>query len=319
MKKVEQIKSLSVVVVLVMGCLSLEPGDTSSSMSQEAKDHADEDYPIDTEEIMEETEEMEEEFLTEDLFPIWTAPEQYRQEIRLSWGKQSLTVKRFVSGKRIRSEILDKQRQTVWLEPTDPLGSAYQIVEGESLAIVLPPGNSEYVFTSRQLGAGIEGYPIEYLGEDTISGKQTLEYRITSAEGVVFAWFDLQSGAPLRMETEHNGVPYIIVWKNLHIKAQPDDLFEVPESFAAGKHEFSATPEDDRFSKAIVGQLSEEEAARIDGGSPDPVWQQVFHASAEETARAHGHPFGGLLGPVAGEYVPGWMGAVLAGKTGEQK
>lgn len=318
--KVEQIGPLSIAAVFVLGIMFAGTGSIDGSVYQESEELETEEYqneedPIDTEEMMDET---EEDLMTEDLLPIWTAPRQYRVEIQLSWGGQSLTVRRFVSANRIRSEVLGEDRQSVWLESGDARGSLYQVMDSESLAIVHTLSDPACAFGSRQLGSRTDGYPIEYLGEDTIAGKRALEYRIANSEGVVMAWFDIQSGAPLRMETERDGVPFVITWRSLNVKAQPDDLFAVPEGFTVREHEPSAAPEDNRAGMAIVGRLSDEDAATIDGGSPDPDWGLVFHAPDEDTAQAYSHAFGGLLGSIAGAYLPGWLGAVLAGTLGGQ-
>jgi hypothetical protein len=317
-----QYSMIAAAVFFIVGGQSLDVSRLDPMSAQEedeplAEDALNQDIQIDPDEI-EEGEAAEDDIETVELLPVWVAPGEYRLHLQISFGKKSVSVRRFVSGKRIRSEIESGNSRTVLIELGDPQGTAHELSPADRTARRLVAGRSLRALDSRELGSDLDGWSVEYLGGDMTAGKRSLRYRIESTRAPVFAWFDVRTGFPLRMETDEDGLTYVIEWSSLVTNRQPDDLFEVPEDYTIG--ELDVTPAARNVSEsAVIGQLSEEQVADLESKGPDPMWESVFRAPLTRTEPGGSDPFGGSLGLIAGEYVPGWLGAILAGSTRHYK
>jgi len=152
--------------------------------------------------------------------PAWRPPAEYRQDMVMTNGDQTMAMRRFCKGDQIRTEMAFQDEQMVMIEKG---GESYEIMPSHKMMMKMPAHAPQL--------ADSAGPPpdvkIEPLGPEKLGGRDALKYRVTSQGQTGLAWFDAASGAPIRMET--NGAS--IEWANFAAGKQADELFELPKDY----------------------------------------------------------------------------------------
>lgn len=264
--------------------------------------------------------------------PAWTPPETYSVDMVMQGGGETFTMKRFISGERVRTEIAADGQNIVMIELGDEAGTNYTLMPGEKRAMKMSRAKMMEAASGMapEAAAKDEGAPpdakIEPLGDDTINGVAAKKYRITSDGGTVLAWFDAATSAPLRMASKVEGKDSVIEWKNLNVAPQPAKLYEIPKGF-------EVTDMDEMMAKmksmkggpgmggmgaldGLAGMAGLPSAGGMGGGlsgMAQGAGQSFGSEMGSSLGGTLGASFGGPLGSMAGSYlggkVGGWLGA----------
>lgn len=230
--------------------------------------------------------------------PVWKPPVSYKVDLVMSAKGQTFVMKRCVDGGRVRSEIEAEGQSMVMIELGDEKGTSYSLVPKEKMAIkqsapaITAPARADSIAPA--------DVTIEFLGEEKRDGTTARKYRITGGEGVVDAWFDAASGAPLRMESPGDEKT-VIEWKNLEVGPQPGKLFEIPK-------DYRTIDMDAMMAKA------REAMGKVEGmeGMPGITGGMMGVPTGAGVGASLGAAFGGALGATAGPYLGGQVGGWVA-------
>ena len=187
--------------------------------------------------------------------PDWHEPDAYSVDLVVTGDGQTFTMERAVDHGRMRSHIsMDNEHEMVLLELPDEKGTTYTLMPAQKMA--LKQTAEDTAAMTAEAGGAAEraesaepaephGRPgaaaaasappadvkIELLGTEEIDGKSARKYRVTSPDGSGLAWFDAQTNAPMRMESEVEGKKGVLEWKNWKVGPQKAELFEVPKDY----------------------------------------------------------------------------------------
>lgn len=248
--------------------------------------------------------------------PMWKAPASYSVDMVMSAAGQTHTMKRFIGGDRIRTEMKAEGNEVVMIELGDEAGTTYTIVPKQKKAMKMsrtsmPAVEADDVAEETGEPADVK---IEYLGEEKLEGATARKYRFSADEGALLAWFDAGSSAPLRMETTAEGEKAVVEWKNLKAGDQPDKLFEVPKGYEIiDMDEMMA-----KMNAMGVGQG----AAGAMGGMTKNMGRTMMQGMGAGMGAGYGsnlgQALGGTLGEVAGRYIGGQVGGWVGGEAAEK-
>jgi outer membrane lipoprotein-sorting protein len=247
--------------------------------------------------------------------PAYNPPAAYSEDLVITTGDQTMTMKRFVDGSKMRTDMNAQGQDFSMIELGDAAGTMYNIVPKQKQAIKM---------TSRGMMEGMPkaagkpdttetetppppGYKVEYLGEETVDGRATKKFRMTTDEGSALGWFDAANGAPVRMEGTSDGKKAVMEWKNFKAAAQPASVFEVPKGYEvvdmdAMREQMKGMPGMGNMMKNMAGGM----AGGMMGGMGQNMGAQL------------GGAVGGPLGAMAGGFLGGRVGSEMGRKAAEK-
>ncbi len=174
--------------------------------------------------------------------PHYVQPRQYSVDlvIRGADGKD-MVMHRSVDEGRVRTDIDAEGQQIAMIELGDEKGTTLTLMPKEkrgmkqSREALEALGQQAKPATATAVDAVAdprrpEG-KIEDLGEETLDGHVARKLRMSSEEGSALGWFDKETGAPLKMESEVEGKQASIAWKNMKPGPQPAALFVEPKGY----------------------------------------------------------------------------------------
>jgi hypothetical protein len=288
--------------------------------------------------------------------PDWHEPDAYSVDLVMSGDGQTFTMERAVDHGRMRSHIaMDKEHEMVLLELPDEKETTYTLMPSQKMALkqtaedtasmmAQAGGAAEHAepaeSRARPDAAAAQGAPpadvkIELLGTDEIDGKSARKYRVTSPEGSGLAWFDAQSNAPVRMESEVEGKKGVIEWKNWKVGPQKAELFEVPKDYnvqdVGAMMQMMKGMSGRQFSGLAQGSPGGGMPGGVPGGMPaglpgglpgmpggmgmGGMGQRMGSQFGAQFGSTLGASFGGPLGAMAGHYIGGKVGGFLGKKA----
>jgi hypothetical protein len=250
--------------------------------------------------------------------PRYNPPAAYSEDMVITTGGRSITMKRFIDGTKMRTDMNAGGQDLSMIELGDADGTMYNLIPKDKRAVKMTmrgtmeamPKAAQEDATADTAEAGTPpppGYKVEYLGEETVDGRATKKFRMSTDEGSALGWFDATTGAPVRMEGASDGKTAVIEWTNFKAAPQPAALFEVPKGYEvmdmdAMRAQMKGMPG--------VGSMMKNMAGGMAGGMGQNLGAQL--------GGAVGGPLGAMAGSYLGGRVGGAMGHKAAGKaTGE--
>lgn len=240
--------------------------------------------------------------------PPYQEPPSYSETLVITSKGSQLEMRRFVDHGSIRTELSTAAGDMVMIELGDEHGTSYMLMPAEKMAIkqLQPRDASPAAASPERVGDGASapvpaGVRLEDLGTDRLGAVAAKKLRITAPEGVMLAWFDAASGAPLRMETKVGGEEGTLAWKDRKVGPQPPSLFHVPEGYQLiDMPEMSAA--------GMVANAGLRMAADQASGALRGLGSNLGEGVGGSLGMALGGPLGGLVG----RYVGGKVGGMLA-------
>jgi len=245
--------------------------------------------------------------------PEYQAPKSYSEDFVVESQGKSIVMKRSIDNGKIRTAIAVDDQSIVMIEMGDAKGTMYVLMPDQKRAMKQTREAQEEALgtkakkpeeaTEEELPPPID-IKIEDLGDATVDGKAAKKFRMTYSEGDVLAWFEKETGAPLRMEGTVNDQKSLMEWKNRKIEAQPAALFEVPK-------DYELTDMDEMMAKMkSMGGM---------GGMAKGMMGGMAQGMGQSLGGTIGSTLGGsLAGPVgaaAGQYLGGKIGGLLGKKA----
>jgi hypothetical protein len=249
--------------------------------------------------------------------PEYHVPPAFSVDLVVQSPEANLVMKRFVDQGHVRTEMAMQGQDMVTIETGDEKGTMYTVMPKEKRAIkqsresIAAMAGDAAAPEARATGAGA-GPPadmkIEDLGDETRDGRAVKKLRLTVPEGAALAWFDKATGAPVRMESNVEGKPTSIEWKNLVVAPQPAKLFEVPKGY-------EVTDMDEMMAKmkSMGGMGGALKGAM--GGMAQGFGQNMGASFGSGLGGSLGGALGGPLGAVAGQYLGGKIGGAIGKKA----
>jgi outer membrane lipoprotein-sorting protein len=242
--------------------------------------------------------------------PSYTPPSAYSEDLVITADGRTMTMKRFIDGTKIRSDMNANGQDIIMVEMGDADGTMLTIDPKGKRAMKMTmkamTGQAPEVHgepdTTQADNTPPAGYKVEYLGEETLDGVATKKFRMTTADGSALGWFDAATGAPVRMEGTSDGKPAVIEWKNVKVEPQAAALFEVPKGYEVTDMDAMRAQ-----MKAMggMGNMMKNMAGGMMGGLGQNLGSQL------------GGVMGGPLGAMAGNYLGGRVGRALGHKAAE--
>jgi len=251
--------------------------------------------------------------------PHYEAPASYSEDLVITADDRSFVMKRAIDGPRTRTEISTDGKQMVMIELGDERGTSYQLMPDRKEAVKqsraamdemaggrLSRAEGKKAGESANDAGPSSNMKVEDLGDDAVGGQPARKLRLTSSDGVVLAWFEKATGAPLRMESTADGKNAVVEWKNRKAAPQAPTLFEVPGDYKL--------------------QDMDEMAARMKSmGGLQGMGQGMMSGMAQGMGSSMGASFGanlgaslgGPLGAMAGQYIGGRVGGMIGKKAGD--
>ncbi len=244
--------------------------------------------------------------------PRWEPPGQYRVDLIMTNGDQTMTMHRYFSGANLRSEIEAQGQQFVMLELGD---ESYQIMPSQKTMMKMP-APAAMVAGHDSAGGPPADVRIEKLGAEKLEGRVALKFRFVSQDREGLAWFDPANGAPLRMES--NGA--VIEWRNFSAEPQPAKLFELPKDYKVfdfGEMQKAMGQAGGGIPTMPAGIPGMPGGAGGPGGVSglaDRLGSQMGQNFGEQMGAGVGAQFG-PLGSIAGRYIGGRVGHWVGSKA----
>jgi len=250
--------------------------------------------------------------------PHYEAPASYSEDLVITSAGQTMVMKRAYDKGRSRTEMSADGQNMVMIELGDERGTTYQLMPDRKEAMKqsrramndATGGRLDKAEAARAKEPKNDVGPppdmkVEDLGDDATAGAPSRKLRLTSSDGVVLAWFEKATGAPLRMESTVEGKSSTIEWKNRKVGPQAASLFEVPKSY-------KVQDMDEMMAKmkamSGMGSMAQGMASGLAQGMGSNLGAS-FGASL-------GASLGGPLGAVAGQYIGGRIGGMIGKKAG---
>ena len=240
------------------------------------------------------------------VLPRYVRPAAYSEDMVIHSQGRDMTMKQTVSGVQSRMDMAFEGKVMITLNPGDGSGDVYVLMPDQKRAIkyTIDPKTLPQAYDSTgadTLGAVPDDFEVEDLGEDKVGDVAAKKFRITSKDGNVVAWFEKSSGAPLRMESEVEGEPAAIEWKNRQVGAQPAELFVMPKGYEVT--DMSAM----MSGMGGAGAIAKGMGAGMVGG--------MAQGMAGGLGSTIGGALGGPLGAIAGQYIGGKIGGAVSKKA----
>jgi hypothetical protein len=248
------------------------------------------------------------------MMPRYNPPAAYSEDLVITANGKTMTMKRAINGSKMRTEMTAGGKTIEMIELGDADGTTYNIIPDEKRAIKM---TSKGMMEQMPKGAGKDepaeeaetaetestppaGYKVEYLGEETVDGRATRKFRMSTADGSALGWFDTTTGAPVRMEGTSDGKLAVMEWKNFQATPPPAAMFEVPKGYEvtdldAMRAQMKGMPG--------MGDMMKNMAGGMMGGMGSNLGAQL------------GGAVGGPLGAMAGGYLGGKVGNDLEKKA----
>ncbi len=227
--------------------------------------------------------------------PEWKEPAQYRVDMVMQRGAETVVMQRFIDAGRARSEIGAQGMTMVMIERPDR-GVAW---------IILPPMEGQGKFYLEQKLPKPEtvdprapaGPPpdlrVRPLGSETVDGRHCLKYELTWQGRSALVWSDAETGAPVRMRDAEVSME----WRNYQVGPQPAALFEPPAGY-----ERQVMPDLGDMS-GMAGMMAAQTALGMAGG----VAAQAAGQAGAAAGMVLGGPIGAMIGQYVGQYAASWL------------
>lgn len=263
--------------------------------------------------------------------PHYQEPAAYSVDLVVRAGGQNLTMKRFIDGNRIRSEMNAEGQDIVMIEMGDEKETTVTLMPGEKRAIkqtraaMVAVAPEEAAKQEQAAAEEVAEVKVDDLGEETLDGRTVKKLRFQMAEGQTLAWFDKTTGAPVKMESEAQGQKSAIEWKNFSPGPQPAKLFDVPKGYEVmDMDEMMAkmkTMQGKPGMGAMMGAMGGMGGGM--GGGATGMAKGYASGMAQNFGSTMGGSFGaslggalgGPLGAIAGQYIGGKIGGMVAKKA----
>lgn len=275
--------------------------------------------------------------------PAYTPPESYSVDLVIHAEGQDMTMKRFIGGGRIRSEMSAQGQDMVMIEANDEKGTTYMLMPGDKRAIKQTRAAMEELADkvnakeamveqgakSESESAAPADLKVEDLGDETIDGHAVKKLKFAMSDGDALGWFDKATGAPVKMESNAQGHHATLEWKHYAPGPQPDKLFEIPKGY-------EVTDMDEMMSKmksmkggmgmgSVMSGLAGGGVAGAMGGGMGGMAKGMAGNMASNFGSSMGGSFGaslggalgGPLGAIAGQYIGGKVGGLIGKKTAD--
>jgi hypothetical protein len=258
--------------------------------------------------------------------PQWVTPPAYSVDMVMESAGTTITMKRYIQGAKIRSEISAEGTDVVMIELGDEAGTIYTLMSDEKMAMkmstrsleeMMPPeakAKIEGKSATSPPGAPPANAEVEFLGDEKVDGVAARKYRVETDEGVVVAWFDAANDAPLRMESKVNDENATIKWKNLEVAPQPDKLYEIPKDYEV--------QDMDEMVKQMQSMTGMPGGAGLTGlvggaamGQASGMASKAGSTFGAGLGAGLGATVGGPLGAMAGQYIGGAVGGWVSKKV----
>jgi hypothetical protein len=252
--------------------------------------------------------------------PHYSPPPSFHEDLVITTGDGSYTMKRFVDHASIRTEMEVKDDKIVMIESGDDKGTMYTLMPDQKRAMKQSrKAAAETAAKARAKTPATEadapnakGTPspdmqVEDLGDETLDGKPVKKLRMVSGEGDVLGWFDKGTGAPVRMESLVDGKKATLEWKNRKVEPQPAELFEVPKGY-------DVTDMDEMMSK-MGGMGAMGGIGGMAKGMAGGMVQGMGSNLGGSIGSTLGASLGGPLGAMAGQFIGGKIGGLLGKKA----
>jgi len=257
--------------------------------------------------------------------PGWTPPAQYSVDLVMTHEGKNFTMKRFIDGGRMRSEIESEGHQMIMLERPEDGGAIYNIMPSEKMMMKMTPSKM-MPEASRAAAKQAETKPadvqIERLGVEKLDGRAAVKVRMSAEGHSVLGWFEEGSGAPIRMETEGA----VIEWKNYKPGPVPARMFELPKDYQVMdmdeqmkqmKQMRAGMPGGGAALGAMSGMGGMGGVGGGMSGMAGNFGSQMGANMGESFGSGIGAAFGGPLGAMAGGYIGGRVGGWIGRKTAD--
>lgn len=258
--------------------------------------------------------------------PEYHEPAAYRVNLVIHSSGRDMVLRRFIDGGRIRSEIAGGEAEMTMIELGDEQGTNFVLMPDEKRAIRQTRGSLDAMTgedakprTAAKAGAATAAdIKVENLGEETREGRALRKLRITSPEGASLGWFDVASGAPVRVESNVNGETASIDWKDYQVGPQPAKLFEIPKDYeVTDMDEVAAQMKKMGGMKGMGGMGGMGGMRGGMGGMMGGMGQSMGAGMGGGLGSALGGALGGPLGSVAGQYIGGKVGGMVGRKAAD--
>ncbi len=249
--------------------------------------------------------------------PHYEVPSSYSEDLVITADGRTIVMKRAIDGGKTRTDLSMDGQSMVMIEMGDERGTTYNLMPDRKEALKQSRASMDEM-TGGQLGqleakgakeaksaqANPPDMKVEDLGDDTAGGAPARKMRLTSADGVVLAWFEKATGAPLRMESTVEGKNAVIEWKNRKAGPQAASLFEVPKEYKVDDMD------------AMVAQMRGMGGmGAMSQGMMSGMVQGMGSNLGSSLGAKLGGSLGGPLGAVAGQYIGGRIGGALGRKA----
>jgi hypothetical protein len=251
--------------------------------------------------------------------PHYSPPASYSEDLVITSDGQTFTIRRAVDGAKVRTEMASGGQDMVMIELGDERGTMYNLMPDRKEATKMSRASMDEMSGGRmgraeagkakEAGAEPAAPPdvkVEDLGDDPVAGVPARKLRLTSSDGVVLAWFEKATGAPLRMENTTDGKVAAIEWRNRKPEAQPAARFEVPKDYKL-----------DDMDEMMAKMKSMGGMRGMASGMMGGVMQGMGSNMGASFGAGIGGSLGGPLGAMAGQYIGGRVGAMIGKKAAD--
>jgi hypothetical protein len=257
--------------------------------------------------------------------PRYVEPASYRVDLVVTAEGREMTMKRFIDGDRIRTEMSGGGQDVVMLEMGDEAGTSYMLMPGEKRAMKQSRAAMAELAPQAMPGK-MEKAPgetppadlkVEDLGDETRDGKALRKLRFVMSEGAALGWFDKSSGAPVRMEATNDGKTSVMEWKNFVAGPQPAKLYEVPKGYDVTDMDEMMQQMKSMRGKmpGMMGKSGMPGMGSMAGGVMGGMGQSFGESMGGSLGSSFGAALGGPLGAVAGQYIGGKIGGMVGKKA----
>ncbi|HTQ46109.1 MAG TPA: hypothetical protein VMI75_25310 [Polyangiaceae bacterium] len=249
--------------------------------------------------------------------PHYVAPDAYREHLVITSQGQTIDLVRVVDGTRTRTEMNANGEAMVMIELGDERGTTYQLVPERKMAVKQSRAAMDEMSGRRLSGAEadttnrpkrLSGPPpdmkLKDLGDEMLNGAAARKFEIASSQGVVTAWFEKATGAPLEMKSTVDGRAAVVEWKERKAGPQDATLFQVPGDYQL--QDMDAMMEKMKGMGGMGAMAQGMLSGMADG---------MGSSMGSSLGATLGASLGGPLGAVAGQYIGGRIGGMLAHKV----
>lgn len=249
--------------------------------------------------------------------PHYEVPATYSEDLVITAEGRTIVMKRAIDKGKTRTDLTMDGQNMIMIELGDERGTSYQLMPDRKEAVKESRASMDEMTGGKMSQAEAKGakeskgdqaappdMKVEDLGDDAVGSQPARKMRLTSADGVVLAWFEKATGAPLRMESTVDGKNAVIEWKNRKSEPQPASLFEVPKEYKL--HDMDEMAAQMKGMEGMGGMAK---------GMMSGMAQGMGSNLGGSLGAKLGGSLGGPLGAVAGQYIGGRIGRALGRKA----